>query len=153
PLVNADGSFVETQAFNNYNPLSRLANRINERDQQTISADAKLGIKIIEGLNFDTFISYLRNTYNDRYYRSTRDWDQRLNSSYRGMAYASKSNFMEYTKTLESTLNYTTTLSEKHTLTALAGYAYQYYTYETFSVNNNGFTTDGFLDWNLGAGG
>lgn len=153
PLVNADGSFVETQAFNNYNPLSRLANRINERDQQTISADAKLGIKIIEGLNFDTFISYLRNTYNDRYYRSTRDWDQRLNSSYRGMAYASKSNFMEYTKTLESTLNYTKSFQDKHTLTALAGYSYQYYTYETFNVNNNGFTTDGFLDWNLGAGG
>jgi TonB-linked SusC/RagA family outer membrane protein len=153
PLVNADGSFVETQAYNNYNPLSRLANRISERDQQTISADAKLGIKIIEGLNFDTFISYLRNTYNDRYYRSTRDWDQRLNSSYRGMAYASKSNYMEYTKTLESTLNYTKSFQDKHTITALAGYSYQYYTYETFNVNNNGFTTDGFLDWNLGAGG
>lgn len=152
-LVNADGTFVETQAYNNYNPLSRLAHRINQRAQQTYSADAKLDIKIVEGLNFNTFISYLRNNYNDRYYRSTRDWDQRLNSSYRGMAYASKSNFMEYTKTLESTLNYSTTFNEKHTLTALAGYAYQYYTYETFSVNNNGFTTDGFLDWNLGAGG
>lgn len=152
-LVNADGSFVETQAYNNYNPLSRLAHRINERAQQTYSADAKLDISIVKGLNFNTFISYLRNNYNDRYYRSIKDWDQRLNSSYRGMAYASKSNYMEYTKTLESTLNYSTTFNEKHTLTALAGYAYQYYTYETFSVNNNGFTTDGFLDWNLGAGG
>lgn len=37
-------------------------------------------------------------------------------------------------------------------LTALLGYSYQYGTVERFSANNNGFTTDGFLDWNLGAG-
>src|SRR5690606_14961536 len=99
PLVNPDGTFVETQAFNNYNPLSRLAHRISERSQQTYSADAKLDIKIVEGLHINTFVSYVRDNYNDRYYRSTRDWDQRLNSSYRGMAYASKSNRMDYTKT------------------------------------------------------
>ena len=153
PLVNDDGTFVETQAYNNYNPLSRLAHRISERDQQTISADAKLDYKIVEGLHVNTFVSYVRDNYNDRYYRSTRDWDQRLNSSYRGMAYASKSNRMDYTKTIESTLNYSTTFADKHSLMALAGYSYQYYTVETFNVNNNGFTTDGFLDWNLGAGG
>ncbi len=153
PLVNEDGTFVETQAYNNYNPLSRLAHRISERDQQTISADAKLDYKILEGLHINTFVSYVRDNYNDRYYRSTRDWDQRLNSSYRGMAYASKSNRMDYTKTLESTLNYTALFNEKHSLTALLGYSYQYYTAEAFNVNNNGFTTDGFLDWNLGAGG
>jgi TonB-linked SusC/RagA family outer membrane protein len=153
PLINPDGTFVETQAYNNYNPLSRLANRISERDQQTLSADAKLDYKIIDGLHINTFVSYVRNTFNDRYYRSTKDWDQRLNSSYRGMAYASKSNFMEYTKTLESMLNYSKSFNEKHSISALAGYSYQYYTYEDFFVNNNGFTTDGFLDWNLGAGG
>lgn len=153
PLFNADGSFVETQAYNNYNPLSRLANRISERDQQTVSADAKLDFRIIEGLHFNTFVSYLKNSFNDRYYRSTKDWDQRRNSSYQGMAYASKSNFMEYTKTLESILNYSKDINEKNTISALLGYSYQYYTYEDFYVNNNGFTTDGFLDWNLGAGG
>jgi TonB-linked SusC/RagA family outer membrane protein len=153
PLINPDGTFVETQAYNNYNPLSRLANRISERDQQTLSADAKLDYKIIDGLHINTFVSYVRNTFNDRYYRSTKDWDQRLNSSYRGMAYASKSNFMEYTKTLESMLNYSKSFNENHFISTLAGYSYQYYTYEDFFVNNNGFTTDGFLDWNLGAGG
>lgn len=153
PLVNTDGTFVETQAYNNYNPLSRLAHRISERDQQTISADAKLDYMILEGLHINTFVSYVRDNYNDRYYRSTKDWEQRLNSSYRGMAYASKSNRMDYTKTLESTLNYTKAINEKHNITGLLGYSYQYYTVETFNVNNNGFTTDGFLDWNLGAGG
>lgn len=35
PIFNEDGSFVETEAYNNYNPLSRYANRISERNQQT----------------------------------------------------------------------------------------------------------------------
>lgn len=153
PLLNADGSFVETQAYNNYNPLSRLANRINERDQQTMSVDAKLSYNIIKDLDFSTFVSYVRNNYNGRFYRSTNDWDQRLASDYRGMALAEKSNALDYRKNLEAVLNYRKQLSSRHTVSGLLGYSYLYVTNESFFVNNNGFTTDGFLDWNLGAGG
>ncbi|MCD8539323.1 MAG: SusC/RagA family TonB-linked outer membrane protein [Leadbetterella sp.] len=153
PLVNEDGSFVETQAYNNYNPLSRLANRISERDQQTMSADAKLTYKIIENLDFSTFVSYVRNNYNDRFYRSTKDWDQRPNSEYQGMAYAEKANSLDFRRNLESILNYRKELDDRHTLSGLLGYSYLYVSQEGFGVNNNGFTTDGFLDWNLGAGG
>ncbi len=152
PIIDANGNFVETQAFNNYNPLSRLAYRISERDQQTFSGDASLSLKIVKGLTGSLFTSYVRDGYNDRFYRSTRDWDQRLNSDYRGMAYASKANNVNWTKTLESTLNYNTTFKGQHSVSALLGYSYQYSTSESFNVNNNGFTTDGFLDWNLGAG-
>src|SRR5690606_18763443 len=31
PLFNEDGTFYQTQAYNNYNPLSRLAHRIDDR--------------------------------------------------------------------------------------------------------------------------
>ncbi len=152
PIYNPDGSFFETQGYNNYNPLSRLAHRISERNQQTFSGDALLSLKLIKGLTASTFVSYVRDNYNDRYYRSRKDWDQRPNSDYQGMAYASKSNLVYWSKTLESTLNYTRDIGTDHTITALAGYSYQYETTEAFNVNNNGFTTDGFLDWNLGAG-
>jgi TonB-linked SusC/RagA family outer membrane protein len=152
PIYNPDGTYFETQGFNNYNPLSRLAYRISERDQQTFSGDAMLSLKLMKGLTASTFVSYVRNAFNDRYYRSRRDWDQRPNSDYQGMAYASKSNFLNWSRTLESTVNYTREIADKHNITALAGYSYQYETTETFNVNNNGFTTDGFLDWNLGAG-
>jgi TonB-linked SusC/RagA family outer membrane protein len=152
PIYNADGTFFETQGFNNYNPLSRLAYRISERNQQTFSGDAMLSLKLFKGLTASTFVSYVRDNYNDRNYRSTRDWDQRPASSYQGMAYASKSNLLYWSKTLETTVNYTKQIGEQHNITALAGYSYQYETTESFSVNNNGFTTDGFLDWNLGAG-
>lgn len=152
PIRNEDGTFVETQAFNNYNPLSRLANRISKREQQSLSGDASLSYKILDGLSITSFGSYVRDSYNDRYYRSTEDFDQRLNSPYQGMAYASKSNYLDWSKTFETTINYNTTIAHDHTIGALAGYSYQYLTTETFNVNNNGFTTDGFLDWNLGAG-
>ncbi|HLR00246.1 MAG TPA: SusC/RagA family TonB-linked outer membrane protein [Sphingobacterium sp.] len=152
PLINPDGSFYETQAFNNYNPLSRFANRIDERSQQTFSGDARLKFQIIDPLSFTAFGSYVRDNLNDRLYRSTGDWDQRPSSDYQGMAYAAKGNELDWSKTFEATLDYHANFSGNHTITALLGYSYQYHTFESFDMNNNGFTTDGFLDWNLGAG-
>lgn len=152
PIYKPDGTFLETDAYNNYNPMSRLANRISERDQQTFSSDLKMQLQIAEGLSASAFGSYVRNNYNDRYYRSIKDWDQRPTSQYLGMAYASKSNYLHWNKTFESTIDYYSTIAQEHSITALVGYSYQYATTETFNVNNSGFTTDGFLDWNLGAG-
>lgn len=152
PLFNEDGTFLETQAYNNYNPLSRLANRISERNQQTFSGDIKLSLKVAKGLSASVFGSYVRNGYNDRVYRSKNDWAQRESTQYKGMGYASKKNVLTWGKTIESTVNYNTTIAEDHTIRAIAGYSYQYNVLERFSVNNNGFTTDAFNDWNLGAG-
>lgn len=152
PLFNPDGSYYQTQAFNNYNPLSRYAYRIDERNQQTFSGDARMKLKITDPLSVTAFGSYVRDNFNNRYYRSTEDWDQRPNSNYQGMAYASKENDLRWTKTFESMLDYIQTFNDNHNFTGLLGYSYQYSTVERFNVNNNGFTSDGFLDWNLGVG-
>ncbi|UCS95919.1 TonB-dependent receptor [Echinicola marina] len=152
PIFNEDGSYVETQAYNNYNPLSRYANRISERNQQTFSGDARLTLEIIEGLTASAFGAHVRNSYNDRYYQSMNDFANRPTSQYQGMGYASKSNYLNWSNTFESTLNYKRVFASDHSLDVIGGYSYQYFTTETFNVNNNGFTTDGFLDWNLGAG-
>ncbi len=152
PLYNEDGSFYETHAFNNYNPLSRLAYRLSKRSQQTTAADVRVQLDLIEGLNLVATGAYQRDSYNDREYRSIKDWDQRVGTDYQGMAYARKANYLQWSKSFEATANYRRTFNEKHTVTALLGYSYQYSTTEKFDVNNNGFTTDGFLDWNLGAG-
>ena len=152
PLYNEDGTFFETTAFNNYNPLSRLANRVSERNQQTTSADIRMQVDLTDYWSVSGFGSYQRNTYNDRYYRSSLDWDNRPGSSYQGMGYASKANHLSWSKTFEATTDYRRTFDDVHTLTGLFGYSYQYDTDENFNVNNNGFTTDAFMDWNLGAG-
>jgi TonB-linked SusC/RagA family outer membrane protein len=152
PLRNPDGTFLETQGYNNYNPVARLENRIFERDQSTFSGDATFTLDIMEGLKASAFGSYVRNQYNDRRYRSVNDWDQRQDSEYQGMGYAAKYNFLSWTRTFESTIDYTKVIADDHSINATAGYSYQYSTIERFNVNNNGFTTDATLDWDLGGG-
>ncbi|MDH5825223.1 SusC/RagA family TonB-linked outer membrane protein [Sphingobacterium faecium] len=152
PLYNPDGSFYQTQGFNNYNPLDRLANRVDERDQQTFSGDARLKLKVIDQLHVSAFGSYVRDNWNDRQYRSIKDWDQRENSDYQGMGYGFKRNELNWSKTFESTIDYNETFNEKHNVTGLLGYSYQYSTNERFDMSNNGFTTDAFEDWNMGSG-
>ena len=150
PVIKEDGKFFEMQE--NYNPIARYATRESERNQQTFSGDARLTAHILDNLTASFFASYLRDNWNDRNYRSMLDWDQRVGTSWNGMGYASKKNELSYTKTFEPTVNYNLTIHDDHTLNAVAGYSYQYSTYESFDASNNGFTTDGFLDWNLGAG-
>ena len=152
PIYEEDGSFYQTQAYNNYNPMSRLAHRLNDRDQQTFSGDVRLKYQILDELSVSAFGSYMRDNWNDRQYRSTEDWDQRLESEYQGTAYAFKRNDLNWTKTFEGTIDYNKTFNDLHTITGLLGYSYQYTTAEWFEMSNNGFTTDGFLDWNFGAG-
>lgn len=151
PIIE-DGEFVETQAYNNYNPMSRLANRLESRNQQTFIGDARLTLDLTDDLSVSAFGSYQRNNWNDRLYRSMNDWDQRPSTQYQGMGYASKYNRLDWSKTFETTIDYNVDISRDHTFGAIAGYSYQYATLEEFSVNNNGFTTDAFKDWNIGAG-
>jgi len=151
-IFDAEGKFVETEAYNNYNPLSRYANRIDERHQNTISGDVRLSLEIIEGLTVSAFGAHIRNNEKDRYYRSMNDFENRETTEWRGMGYASKEDRTDWSNTFESTVNYKTTFNNDHNLDVIGGYSYQYFTFERFNVNNNGFTTDGFLDWNLGAG-
>jgi hypothetical protein len=80
------------------------------------------------------------------------DFDQRPNAQYQGTGYASKSNYLAWNNTFETTIDYKRVFARDHSLDLIGGYSYQYFTEEAFNVNNSGFTTDAFLDWNLGAG-
>ncbi|MDR2969393.1 MAG: TonB-dependent receptor [Tannerellaceae bacterium] len=151
PLFNEDGSFYETEAFATYNPLSRNAYRIKRRNQQTTSADAKLQFEIIDGLSVSATGTYQKNAYNDREYKSIKDWDQRPTTNELGTGKARKYNYLSWRQTFESTIDYRKIFNEVHSVTALAGYSYNYFTREEFSAETSGFTTDAFMDWNLEA--
>ena len=146
------GRYGYYQPSNGYNPFSQYDNRFNQRQQQTFSGDMKLSYEFVEGLIGSVFGSYQRDNWNDRQYRSTEDWDQYRNgSAYKGTGYAYKSNHLTYTKTVEPTITWDKTFGD-HTFQLLGGYSYQYATTEDYSMDNSGFTTDGFNDWNFGAG-
>ncbi|WP_081912607.1 SusC/RagA family TonB-linked outer membrane protein [Salegentibacter sp. Hel_I_6] len=147
-----EGRFGFYQPQRGYNPFSEYENRFNKRQQQTFSGDAKASFEITEGLIVAAFGSYQRNTWNDRQYRSIQDWNQYNDGSqYLGTGYAYKSNLLDHTTTFEPTLTFEREIGD-HAFDLLGGYSYQYTTLETFDMNNSGFTTDAFLDWNFGAG-
>ncbi|WP_236059490.1 SusC/RagA family TonB-linked outer membrane protein [Chitinophaga rhizophila] len=149
PLYKPDGTFYEIQEY--FNPAGRLKNRLSQRDQQTFAGDARFTLAITKDLSASVFGSYQRDNFNDRYFRSMYDFEQRQGTSWQGMGYASKLNEINWTKTLDPTVNYEHSWGA-HSISAIAGYSYQYSTRETFNANNNGYTTDAFMDWNLGAG-
>ena len=150
PVYRPDGTFWETENFNNYNPIARLSKELNERDQTTFSGDARLTLEVINGLKISAFGALQRNTWNDREYR-TKDSRSSVRD-YNGGGYGAKSNFLEYDRIFESTIDYSLKIKEVHSIGAIAGYSYQYHAEERYNVNNNGFITDAFQDWNLGNG-
>ncbi len=131
PVFNPDGTYLETNAFNNYNPIARLNQELSERDQQTTSADAKVTLEPIKGLRFSAFGALIRDNYTDRAYRLR---ESRFSQqTYQGTGYASKSNRLQVDKTFESTIDYSKTFGEDHSLNAILGYSYQYSTVETIT--------------------
>lgn len=150
PIKNPDGTFVETTAYNNYNPVARLSQELSERDQQTTSGDAKATLEVIKGLRISAFGALMRNSWNDRQYRVRASRSSQ--NDYQGGGYAYKRNDLVNNRIFESTIDYTRTFAIDHDVTVLGGYSYQYATGENFSANNAGFLTDAFQDWNLGNG-
>lgn len=150
--LNNPGKYGFYQPENGFNPFSEYAERFNERKQLTFSGDAKLSYEIIDGLVGSVFGSYQRNNWNDRYYRTTKDYAQyNTGSAYKGTGYAYKGNHVDYTQTIEPTITFNKAIGDNN-FEVLGGYSYQYSATENYSMDNSGFTTDGFEDWNFGAG-
>ncbi len=150
PIRNPDGTFLQTDAFNNYNPLARLEQEIYERDQQVFSGDAKFTLEPVKDLKISAFGALIRDSYNDREYRDRESYSSIQN--YQGTGFASKFNRLRNTYTFESTADYTKRFGENHSISAVGGYSYQYFSDENFSLNNSGFITDVFEDYNIGTG-
>lgn len=149
PVTDANGKYIETNGFNNYNPLARLLQEQNWRDQKTSSGDLRLTLEPINDLKISAFGAIVSNDWNDREYRS-RDSRSSI-QDYQGGGYAKKANYTAKDRTFETTIDYTKKVSD-HTFNILGGYSYQYSTYETYDMDNNGFLTDAFEDWNINAG-
>ncbi len=150
PLLRPDGRFWETDGFNNYNPVARLMQELSERDQQTLSGDIRLTLEPVRDLRLSAFGALVRDNWIDRSYRTRASRSSQ--QTYQGTGFASKSNSLIMNRIFETTADYTFDIGTAHSINAIAGYSYQYATSESFSLNNSGFATDAFLDWNIGAG-
>lgn len=154
PVFNPDGTYYEEGSTTN--PIGRLAQQKNLRDQQTTSADVRFTLEPLAGLKVSAFGAIQRDVRNDNEYRlrgSRSSMLDNLNGTpINGTGYARKYNYLNTNTTFESTAEYERKIAEDHTLKALAGYSYQYGVYEEFSGANAGFLNDIFEENNLGAG-
>ncbi|WP_324677864.1 SusC/RagA family TonB-linked outer membrane protein [Hymenobacter sp. GOD-10R] len=154
PVFNPDGTYYEEGSTTN--PIGRLNQEKNRRDQNTTSADVRFTLEPIEGLRATAFGALIRDAQNDNEYRQAGSRFSQIGTlngtPVKGTAYARKRNYLENNYTFESTLEYNRTIHEDHTLRALGGYSYQYRVFEEFSGSNSGFLNDVFQENNLGAG-
>ncbi|MFD1145475.1 TonB-dependent receptor [Larkinella insperata] len=154
PVYNPNGTFYEEGSTTN--PIGRLTQEKNVRDQSTTSADFRLTLEPIDGLRASAFGALIRDTWNDNEYRQSAsrfsDIGTLNGTPVRGTGYARKYNRLDNNYTFESTVEYDRSISQVHNVRALVGYSYQYRVLEEFSGANSGFLNDAFEENNLGAG-
>ncbi len=154
PVFDTNGKYYEEGSTTN--PLGRLNQEKNRRDQQTTSADVRFTLEPIDGLKASVFGALMRDSQNDNEYRRT---DSRFSqigtlngTPVNGTGYGRKRNYLSNNYTFESTLEYSHRFKEDHSIRALAGYSYQYGVAESFEAANSGFLNNAFEENNLGAG-
>ncbi|WP_431294072.1 SusC/RagA family TonB-linked outer membrane protein [Pedobacter sp. P26] len=149
-IYNPDGSYYyDNQSTNQF---ARLFQETSYRKQQTSSADIKADLDIVKGLKGTVFGSVQRDSYIDGGYANIASENSVENSDYPNGGYAFKNNFLSQSFAFEPTLQYTKTIADKHSFTALAGYSYRYYIEEGAKASNRGFLNDQFHEDNLNAG-
>ncbi|WP_240768758.1 SusC/RagA family TonB-linked outer membrane protein [Olivibacter sp. XZL3] len=147
---NDDGSYYFD--LNSTNEYARLMQETSFRKQQTTSGDIKADLDIAKGLKGSVFGSFQRNTWIDSYYAPQNSENSLENTDYPGGAWAGKGDVLEQYYAFEPTLQYNTSIKEKHNLTAIAGYSYRYEKNEGLSAENRGFINDLYHEDNLSDG-
>lgn len=149
-FYNPDGSYYFEQTSTN--EVARLKQETNRRQQQTSSADAKMNLEIIPGLQASIFGAVQRDSYIDGQYRSLASEFSKENDVYPNGGYARRNTYLSTNYTVEPTISFDKTFGTDHTINAVGGYSYQYAVQEKFEAANYGFVNDVFGENNLGAG-
>lgn len=142
-----DGYFQVPGRMTYYNPVAILNQQDDHRSRNILQGIGKIGLDIIDGLQFNMLTSIQTEIYDRAYYRKTTD------ISVLGIGEATREFLKSTDKLLETTLNYSKTFAKKHDLKLMAGYSYQ----KTISDDgirgtNNYFTSDATGADNLAVG-
>lgn len=132
------------------NPVNRLSEHRNKRNQQTTQASGKVGFEPIKNLIFSMFGSVVRDSYVDSEYINVNSWESSQN--YEGLGYAKKETQLDIKGVVEPTVEYSTLIKKVHSISAVGGYSYQYNVWEKHGEENRGFLNDVTQDNDLGAG-
>lgn len=136
PTHNEDGSFAykrknDNRGFDYVNPLGVLHDETRMDQRKKVLGNISLNYEIAKGLNFKVASSYLSSDKEYTYFRPAGIYAEQGNDLGEGQRY-----YEVWTqKTLESTLNYATSLSDLHNIDAVLGYSWQENNFSKFGVN------------------
>ena len=149
PVYNEDGTFYETLGYQDYNPVGLLNQ--TERDYQStrLLGNTRISYEIANGLTA-SIMGAMQKHHVLRGYYEYKGSSLSVQGGYGGRANRGYDQSLD--KTLETTLNYSKAINDKHRLDVLAGYSYEDFTNEGFFAQNSNFITDQFMYNNLGAG-
>ncbi|WP_026712621.1 SusC/RagA family TonB-linked outer membrane protein [Flavobacterium daejeonense] len=143
-----DGTWQERSIFQYENPLALIEETESLNQNKWMRLTGNTTLTLLPGwdtsLNLSTLRSMGLNGYAESKQHISNTRDNRN-------GYASRSTYNDKTDLLEFTTKYSEKL-DKHRVSALAGYSYQYIVREGFNANNSDFPTDAFSYNNLGAG-
>ncbi|PZP51746.1 MAG: SusC/RagA family TonB-linked outer membrane protein [Pseudopedobacter saltans] len=134
------------------NVVSRLNQETSTRSQQTTLAQLKSTLQILNDLTATVSGSVQRDQYVDNQYRSIYSQSSQNDGDVPNGGYAYKSTWLGKDFLFEPTINYNSSFSKDHSVTAVVGYSYQNHVEEGFNASNKGFTNDLFQNDNLSAG-
>ncbi|MCD6366635.1 MAG: TonB-dependent receptor, partial [Bacteroidales bacterium] len=146
PAFNEDGTYGRPPGGRGDNPLANLMERTNDMTKDKFNGNVFVEIEPFKNLKLRVnggveLIHRFQGKYLPR-------------STYQGSIDNGVANRSEFTSTnqlLDAVLNYRTTINEDHSLSAMAGYSYQKYSYQYESIGVKGFSTDLFSYHNVGA--
>ena len=149
PVYNDDGSFREESGWELYNPVAQLYQTDRDQQRNELLASTQATYEIMPGLRVSATGALQR--YNDIMGTYLfRDAFASVQGGYNGEA--SRSSGQSVDRTFETTLNYNNLFDGVHSVTAMTGYSYQDFMWESFGARNRYFITNAFSYNNLGAG-
>ncbi len=147
-VKNAEGAWQERDTYMYDNPVGLLneSNGLNKEKELRYSGSALY--TPINDLHLKLMVSRVENSAMRGYYETKQHVST---TKYGKNGYASRSTDANFDNLLEFTTDYTKNI-EKHNITLLGGYSYEYYEAENFWMQNWDFPTDLYSYNNMGTG-
>lgn len=145
PVYDSTGNFYEAgREFNYQNPLSIINSITNQREAKKFIGNLKTDLTIFKGLVSSINIGYIREDSKSNYFAPNGVFaDNSVGNARNGYD-------NEYTKILETTLNYNKEVYPGNNISLIGGYTWQENSYEGFSAQGRNPASNYIGNYNLG---
>jgi len=143
------GYYEDFAVFQYFNPVAMIYENLGETKREWTRMTGNITVEPIKGWQTNLKLSTHRTNSNTEYY-TTKNYYTATTAGNNGFAYKGGNN--SKSDQLEFTSKYENNFDDRHRLSALAGYSYQYDMYESMSASNYDFPTDAYLYNNISMG-